>query len=61
MGKAVRKGGLGFAPLEFDMLQKLYCLHKAGNCFDVVMNVLYSPVLTHSLIFCSYKLLCRSV
>jgi len=31
------------------------------NCSDVVMNVFYYPVLTRSLIFCSYELLCRSV
>ena len=31
------------------------------NCFDVVMSVFHSPVLTRSLIFCTYELLCRSL
>jgi len=31
------------------------------NCSDVVMSVFHSPVLTRSLIFCTYELLCRSL
>jgi len=31
------------------------------NCSDVVMSVFYSPVLTCSLIFCGFELLCCSV
>jgi len=31
------------------------------NYFDVVMSVFHSPVLTRSLIFCTYELLCRSL
>jgi len=31
------------------------------NCSDTLMSVFYSHVLTRSLIFCSYELLCRSV
>ena len=49
--KGVRNGG-GVAvntSLEFDTLQKLYCLRKGGNWSDVVMSVFHSPV-TRSLI-----------